>query len=112
MRTVTFDVLSGLAGFNVIKTAPVIELVQDLPNLLKYKILPSFKILNVILKSGKLDTGVDGGCEWSPFELNQEEYDELVTELIKTNSYLYITEHPEWVKDYSDWYKWVTEKLN
>lgn len=110
MRIITYNVMSGIPEFNVQKTAPVIELIQDIPLLLNFKIIPTFKILNVILKSGIIDAGMDGGCEWRPFELSQSEYEDLVSELIKFNSYLFQAEPPEWINDYSAWQTWVKKK--
>ena len=110
MKVITFNVLSGIPEFNVLKTAPLIELIQDIPFLLSYKIIPSFKILNGILKSGVVNAGMDGGCEWLPFDVSIQEYEELVTELINFNSYLSQAEPPDWVNNYPDWQAWVRKK--
>jgi hypothetical protein len=109
VRNVTFNVQSGLPGFEVLKTAPLTELIQDMPRLLHYKIIPSYKVLNNLLKSGKIDAGADGGCEWPPFELSADEYNELVSELKKNNRYLNYAAPPENVENYVQWHDWVCQ---
>jgi hypothetical protein len=47
-----------------------------------WKTIPPYHILNEILRSGVSEAGMSGGCEWQPFELTEEEYAELLQDLL------------------------------
>jgi len=44
--------------------------------------IPPLFLINEVLKTGKVDAGMSGGCEWPPSELNEDEYELLVEELL------------------------------
>lgn len=53
---------------------------------------PPLAVLNEIFKSGKWDAGMSGGCEWKPFEISEDEYDELVQRLAAHPKYRFVSD--------------------
>jgi hypothetical protein len=47
------------------------------------QLLPDLIHLNEILAMGIYDCGMSGGCEWKPFQIKQQEYELLETELLE-----------------------------
>jgi len=47
-----------------------------------YRVVPPIHILNELLALGIDEAGMSGGCEWKPFALSDEEYEDLAEELI------------------------------
>jgi hypothetical protein len=56
------------------------ELLRDIPYLIwppDGGILPTREELNRVLAEGKWDAGMSGGCDWQPFQISDDEYEEL-----------------------------------
>ena len=52
-----------------------------------FRVVPPFHIINELLVSGKDEAGMSGGCEWKPFILLDDEYDEIVEELMTSPNF-------------------------
>lgn len=46
------------------------------------KPVPPLPVINEVLDSGKWDAGMSGALEWTPFQISEAEYGELVEELV------------------------------
>ncbi|MDC0660926.1 hypothetical protein [Marinobacter sp. SS21] len=51
------------------------------------KQFPPFHILKEELLSGGADQGMGGGCYWKPFEITEEEYEDIREEMLTSPSY-------------------------
>lgn len=56
----------------------LLAFVYDVPYLGVCGIFPPYHILNEILSSGGSDGGMSPGAVWSPFQISEEEYAELI----------------------------------
>ncbi len=84
------------------------DLVLAIPYLLHSKIVPPRSVLNEIFGKGIYDAGMSGGCSWKPFEISQEEYNELVEELLTIPEKNFIQmETPDRITTYSKWQGWA-----
>ncbi len=71
------------------------------------KLIPPFQILNQILKSG---ADLNRNCQWQPFELDEQDYRELVLDLLISPASCYEQVTPaDWVSTPKDWYYWCCE---
>ena len=69
--------------------------------------VPPLPILNEFLQQGIVDAGMSGGCEWTPFELSESEYEELLEELLTQNErHLSKANPPKNVQTYEGWIAW------
>ena len=87
MRRLRYDVLPPVGAETLPVEGTVIDLLVRLHHLSAWegplgRSFPSRDRLNRRLRKGAYDAGMSGGCEWEPFELNPEEYEE-VAEAIK-----------------------------
>jgi hypothetical protein len=58
----------------------VVDLLFDIPYLIGWSTpFPTRDQLNRLLGKGIYDAGMSGGCEWEPFEISTDEYEELVS---------------------------------
>ena len=57
------------------------EFVLDVPYLVQSGVIPPLHVLNAVTQTGGGDAGMSPGAGWEPFQVTQEEYDALVTEL-------------------------------
>lgn len=85
------------------------------------RFIPPFHVLSYLLKHGvpnglfpdgkvQYDAGMSGGCSWKPFEITQEEYEELVLDLLTDpDSQFEVLDAPTEVQTYRQWVDW---KLN
>lgn len=85
------------------------DLVSDIPYLIFWeKIIPPYKILNDLLNSGISDAGMSGGCEWEPFTITNEEYQELIEEFdLLPGTPDPSIPIPDHVKTRIDWMNWM-----
>jgi hypothetical protein len=61
------------------------ELLRDMPYFIwppDDGVLPTREEINRVLAEGKWDAGMSGGCDWQPFQISNEEYEELVLEFL------------------------------
>lgn len=64
----------------------VADLLMSMPYLVPhstYETLPKLSLLNEILLTGCYDCGMSGGCEWKPFQINEQDYKALEIELLE-----------------------------
>ena len=96
MRDVRFKLQPPLGGPGPWTHARLSEFLLSLPNLFLLhggeQPIPPCAVLNEVFTSGKWDAGMSGGCEWKPFEISDDEYDELVQALALTPNYRFITD--------------------
>ncbi|MBD2306034.1 hypothetical protein H6G17_10970 [Chroococcidiopsis sp. FACHB-1243] len=58
------------------------------------------------------DAGMSGGCSWKPFEITQQEYEELVLDLLTApGTQFKILDAPQEIQTYSQWAEWKLEHL-
>ena len=82
----------------------LISLLLDLPYFIMAKVVPPRLVINEILCQGVHDAGMSGGCQWTSFELSNEEY-QAVVEVMQAHGFRPI-ETPGWVCTASDWRDW------
>jgi hypothetical protein len=86
MRDVRYKHHPGVGGPSSWQHGSLLDLLRAIPYLLdspeRKQPIPPRYVLNQLLALGKADAGMSGGCEWKPFELADEEYRELVDELL------------------------------
>jgi hypothetical protein len=88
-------------------TKPLADFVQDIPYFLTFDLIPPLAVTNEEFQAGEDDAGMSGGCVWEPFSISEEEYGELVQELLSRG--LRYAEPPAWVQDKTDWHIWKFE---
>lgn len=70
--------------------------------------VPPLSIVNEILGT-RGGAGMNGGRRWRPFALSQDEYDELVNDLVTSRGYTVI-DVPPWVTSREDWHVWLMDR--
>jgi hypothetical protein len=79
MRVLRYIRLHPVGHFEMPTEGTVTDLLFDMPYLVGYGYrFPTYDELNRLLVSGEWDTGMGGGCEWTPFTLSPGEYAEVV----------------------------------
>ncbi|NJL55022.1 hypothetical protein HC928_07405 [bacterium] len=103
------------------------DLLLSLPFVV-HRFIPPFHVLNYLLKHGvpneffpdgilpdgkvQYDAGMSGGGSWKPFEMTQEEYEDLVLELLTDpESQFEVLDAPAEVQTYPQWVKWRLEHM-
>jgi hypothetical protein len=67
-------------------------------------VMPPVHVINEILSRGEDDAGMSGGAKWKPFTIEQDEYTELVENLITNPKYEIVEDQELWVKqNYKKW---------
>lgn len=66
-------------------SAPLMEFVLDVPNLIYRGVVPPFALLNAVLGRGGGDAGMSPGASWEPFMLSIAEYEQLVVDLLSAD---------------------------
>jgi hypothetical protein len=80
VRKVPFTVEPGVGRGEFPREGDLADLLFAIPYLLMDEI-PPLAVLNDVLRRGREDAGMSGGCIWEPFEIDATEYGELVEEL-------------------------------
>jgi hypothetical protein len=103
------------------------DLLSAMPYVL-HTFIPPFHILNYLFRHGvqndffpdgflpdgkvQYDAGMSGGCSWKPFEIIQEEYEELVLDLLTDpGAQLKVLDTPAEIKTYRQWVDWKLAHL-
>ena len=55
--------------------------------LLAFGVIPPLHVFNERFVKGEYDIGMGGACDWKPFQLTQEDYNELVDSLLTNPDY-------------------------
>ena len=96
MRDVRFKQHPGVGGEGPWTFATLADFLFALPYLFvlgsSEQAIPPKAVLNEIFKSGTWDAGMSGGCEWKPFEIAEQEYDELVQALAARAEYRFVSD--------------------
>jgi hypothetical protein len=122
MNRFTYYLLPG-TGTNIgTKQGTAKDLLLDIPYLLNmprelrregHGVIPPLEVINDILSSGREDAGMSGGCKWEPFQINENDFYKIVSELTaEDSSYFRWVKPPDWVKTRDDWNAWKFELLN
>ena len=75
----------------------VLDLLVEIRGLLhKRRRLPPLAILNLVLSRGEWDSGMSGGCRWSPFQIDGEDYSAL--ELLAKDTGWETPDYPSWIE--------------
>jgi hypothetical protein len=102
MRNVRFTVLGGADG-SFEEHGTVSDLLSSVPYLLSARLVPPRHVVNDLLEKGGSDAGMSGGCTWDPFQITEQEWNDLVQDLHECE----FVEPPEWVETIDDWNSWV-----
>lgn len=110
MRTIRFEILAGVGEGVHQREGTLVSLLESIPYLLTSGLIPPRSVLNEILRRGEVNAGMSGGCRWAPFELSQEDWQDLVREFeaIPAPGYRFVSP-PAWVRSAGDWQLWVME---
>ncbi|NIM51376.1 MAG: hypothetical protein GTO22_19355 [Gemmatimonadales bacterium] len=81
MRTVTYERFEFHQPAPETRTASLAEFVLDVPYLVMHGVIPPRHVLNEVLRHGGGDAGMSPGAGWEPFEIDHQEYVELVSAL-------------------------------
>ena len=84
MRIINYE-RTELHGDNEPVENDLLSFVYDVPYFGACGIFPPFKIANSIFLSGGGDGGMSPGAIWSPFDITEDEYKELVEGIKKTS---------------------------
>lgn len=106
-RTVSFTLMAPVGTGRPRKSGSVLSLLFSIPYFFVSEVIPPLEVVNEVLKKGVVEAGMSGGCRWKSFQLDTQEYSELVSELKKRN-FAEITP-PASVRSHSDWHTWCCE---
>jgi hypothetical protein len=110
MRTLQYYELTAFGPEKLPKEADLLRFVLDIPYLFVFGLIPPICVLNDVFRSGLADAGMSGGCGWEPFQVDSEEYDELVQALLAVpEGNCKVVEAPGWVRSLIDWNIWIME---
>ena len=111
MRTVSYELFarSALPGETV--HGSVTQLLRDLPYLLALRVIPPLDVVNDVLSTGVDDAGMSGGARWTPFAIDQEEWEEIRAGLEADEPPCTFVQPPDWVHGYEDWHVWLFAHL-
>lgn len=105
MRKLAYTILT--VGEAIEATGSVADLLREIPYLLTYGI-PNRRVINSVLRKGIIDSGMSGGVEWEPFEIDEREFSDVVSSLSDSGSE--ILSLPHWVATEDDLLVWIYEK--
>jgi hypothetical protein len=105
MKEIKYTVLLGFGNKETHKHGTVKDLLFDVPYFFRENdIIPSLQILNDFLQKGISDAGMSGGCRWKPFELDEQEYNELIQQLLtEPTRNLKLIKIPNHIQTYKIW---------
>jgi hypothetical protein len=110
MRKIKYEQLPCVGEGTIPVEGDTVQFVLDLPYLFTFDHIPPIEVLNDIFKSGLEDAGMSGGCQWKPFEISHDEYNELVQALQNIPDEKHkVVKPPNWVKNKTDWHIWKNE---
>ncbi|MCG8058533.1 MAG: hypothetical protein JAZ17_13730 [Candidatus Thiodiazotropha endolucinida] len=105
MKKLAYTILT--VGEAIEATGSVADLLREIPYFLTYGI-PNQRVINSVLRKGIIDSGMSGGVEWEPFEIDEREFSEVVSSLSDSGSE--ILSLPQWVATEDDLLVWIYEK--
>lgn len=120
MRVVNYKTHWSYRGRSVKRQAVLSQFVFDILNLMNTTgVIPPLVVLNSVLETGGSSGGMSPGTTWKPFEITEEEYKELVKELLEVDLSSIRANHPyiyfnriivdEELNQYTDHISWLKE---
>ena len=87
------------------------DVLEDIPYLLLPRApVPPRHVVNEVLRTGERAAGMSGGCVWKPVELDEDEYNEVVEQLLAQPAKQYQRlDPPPWVETEEDYGYWKVE---
>lgn len=108
LRRVTYELTGHFGGRLISESGDVLSLLLHCPFFFIARIIPPMSVVNHFLTSAGADQSMSGGdCRWEPFQLDDVEYSDLVTALMRRRFKSVIT--PRWVRTHRDWLIWCGE---
>jgi hypothetical protein len=89
----------------------VVDLLERTPYLLAFGVVPPLHVLNDLLRRGKRDAGMSGGCRWEPFEIDDDEWAAARATLEAAARPCRYVPPPSWVTTIGDWEIWLFEHV-
>ena len=104
MRTVSYAEIAPNDERIEIVDSTLLEFLLDIPYLLSSKCMPPLQVINEVMRAGVYDVGMSGRREWTPFELDTQEYDQLVKQLLaQENSTFFVDESLHYAQSLEEW---------
>jgi hypothetical protein len=106
---IEFKILPPVGSAEIEIEGNTSELLKNIPYLLSAGVIPSADIINEVLAKGRDDSGMSGGASWTPYQVDTNGFEELVTQLKAIEHYksLEYIEPDSWVSNFEDWNVWV-----
>lgn len=95
-------------GDRSVEIVPLIQFLRSLPFLHFRQFLPPLSVINHFLRFGRWDAGMSGLFEWTPIQIDENEYQELRSEYEKKDANS-VVEVPNWVVDIASWRAWYLQ---
>jgi len=70
--------------FSQEKRALLADFIEDIPYLMFARVIPSRETINEVLLSGDQGGGMGPGAKWEPFQIAEDEYEEVVQYWLNT----------------------------
>lgn len=102
---------SGLKGEATLVS--IADLVRAMPYLMTAGFIPPRRVMNEVLARGGFDLGMGGAGKWRPLELDENDYREVVADLVENGAQgraLRLEATPDWVVDEAEWSLWIAER--
>lgn len=82
MKDVQYKKHWSYSGSAVKSRSPLADFVLDVMYLMGRGVIPPLHVLNEVLRQGGDNGGMGPGTSWKPFEVTEEEYNEMVSVLL------------------------------
>lgn len=79
MRIIRYKQSGYLIPWKWRKRNHVYRFILDIPYALYFSVVPGRQALNEVLRSGSSGGGMGTGVDWDPFEMPEQEYEEVTT---------------------------------
>lgn len=102
---------SGLKG--QAQLVSLADLVRAMPYLMSGGFIPPRVVMNKVLARGEFELGMGGAGKWRPLELDENDYREVVADLVENGAHgreLRLETTPDWVVDETEWSLWVAQR--
>lgn len=111
MRKIKYKILPPIGSYEPEFEGTLIDLVQAMPYLFVYKIIPPLAVLNEIFMRGIYDMGMSGGCEWTPFKISESEYKHFVQKLLELpNENLCVETRLSKINSFDEWFEVINKR--
>jgi len=107
MKKLTYKLRAAMGPDDLERSGTLFDLLNSIPYFLRRKRLPPLVVINEILSKGVVDSGMSGGVQWTPFAIEEKEYDELAQHCESLS--FEIARPPKWVTTRSYFQIWEFE---